>query len=116
MLKGQRDHHMRMQLLAGMAIALSMSAITMATHYKLGPLEIMNPWSRPTQNGAKNAVGYMTIKNNSTTADRLIGGSIDVAETFQFHSIVMENGIAKMHELPNIEIKPGQTIEFKPGS
>jgi copper(I)-binding protein len=116
MLKGQRDHHMRMQLLAGMAIALSMSANAMATDYKAGPIEIMNPWSRATPKGAKNAVGYMTIKNNGTTADRLIGGSIDVAETFQLHSMVMENGIAKMHELPNIEIKPGQIVEFKPGS
>jgi hypothetical protein len=32
-----------MQLLAGMAIALSMSANAMATDYKAGPIEIMNP-------------------------------------------------------------------------
>ena len=27
----------------------------------------------------------------------------------------MENGIAKMRELKDVELKPGQTIEFKPG-
>src|SRR5665811_112906 len=57
----------------------------------------------------------MTIKNNGTTPDRLIGGSFDVAETFELHAMVMENGIAKMRELKGVEIKSGQTIEFKPG-
>ena len=57
----------------------------------------------------------MTIKNNGTTPDRLIGGSIDVADRFQLHAMTMEDGIAKMRELSDIEIKPGQTIEFKPG-
>ena len=56
----------------------------------------------------------MTIKNNGTTSDWLIGGSVDVADRFQLHSMAMESGIAKMRELSSIEIKPGQTIEFKP--
>ena len=29
--------------------------------------------------------------------------------------MTMEDGIAKMRELSGIEIKPGQSIEFKPG-
>ncbi len=57
----------------------------------------------------------MAIKNTGTTPDRLIGGSVDVAAGFQLHSMVIENGIAKMRALHDIEIKPGQTIEFKPG-
>jgi len=106
---------MRIQMLAGIAFALSVSASAAGTEYKAGSIEIMNPWSRATPKGAKTAVGYMTIKNNGTTSERLLGGSTDVSETFQLHSMVMENGIAKMRELPNVEIKPGETIEFKPG-
>ena len=87
----------------------------MATDYKAGSLVISGPWSRATPKGAESAIGYMTIKNNGTTTDRLIGGSFDVADTFELHSMVMENGIAKMRELMDVEIKPGQTIEFKPG-
>ena len=102
-------------MLAGIAFALSVSASAAGTEYKAGSIEIMNPWSRTTPKGAKTAVGYMTIKNNGTTSERLLGGSTDVSETFQLHSMVMENGIAKMRELPNVEIKPGETIEFKPG-
>jgi len=57
----------------------------------------------------------MTIKNNGTTSERLLGGSTDAANAFQLHSMVMENGVAKMRELPSVEIKPGETIAFTPG-
>ena len=87
----------------------------MATDYKAGSIEIINPWSRATPKGAQTAIGYMTIKNNGTTPDRLIGGSIEVADRFELHAMTMENGIAKMRELKDVEINPGQTIDFKPG-
>ena len=99
----------------GMAIACFITTSAMATDHKVGSLAISGPWSRATPEGAQTAIGYMTIKNNGTTTDRLIGGSFDVADTFELHSMVMENGIAKMRELKEVEIKPGQTIEFKPG-
>jgi copper(I)-binding protein len=99
----------------GMAIAYFITTSAMATEYKAGSIEIMSPWSRATPKGAQTAIGYMTIKNNGTTTDRLIDGSIYVADTFELHSMVMENGIAKMRELKDVEIKAGQTIEFKPG-
>ena len=106
---------MTMRLLTTAAIAFCMSANAMANDYKAGSIEISTPWSRATPKGAQTAIGYMTIKNNGTTPDRLTGGSIDVADHFQLHAMTMENGIAKMRELSDIEIKPGQTIEFKPG-
>ena len=106
---------MTMRLLTIAAIAFCMSANAMANDYKAGSIEISTPWSRATPKGAQTAIGYMTIKNNGTTPDRLTGGSIDVADRFQLHAMTMEDGVAKMRELNDIEIKPGQTIEFKPG-
>ena len=106
---------MRMLLMTTTVIACFINATAMATDYKVGSLEIGSPWSRSTPKGSQTAIGYMTIKNNGTTPDRLIGGSIDVATNFELHSMVMENGIAKMRELKDVEIGPGQTIEFKPG-
>ena len=38
-------------------------------------IEIENPWSRATAPGARIAAGYMTIRNKSATADRLVGGT-----------------------------------------
>ena len=104
----------RLTVMAGMVITFSFATTAIARDYKVGSLEIMNPWSRATPKGASTAIGYMTIKNNGTAPDRLIGGSIDVADGFQLHSMAMENGVAKMRELKGVDIKPGQTIEFKP--
>ena len=99
----------------GIAIACLTSAMAMATDYKAGSIEIINPWSRATPKGASTAIGYMTVKNTGTIPDRLTGGSVDAANQFELHLTVMENGISKMRELHDVEIKPGQTIEFKPG-
>lgn len=107
---------MRLTALAGMVIAYSVGATAMAADYKAGSIEIMSPWSRATPKGASTAVGYMTIKNNGPMPDRLIGGSVDIAASFQLHSMVMENDVAKMRDLSGIDIAPGQMIEFKPGS
>jgi len=106
---------MKLKALSGIVIAYFITASAMAADYKAGSITINDPWSRATPKGAQTAIGYMTIKNNGTSPDRLIGGSVDVANSFQFHSMVMENGIAKMRDLGGIDIKPGQTIEFKPG-
>ncbi len=106
---------MRLVAMAGMVIAYSINTTAMATDYKAGSIAISGPWSRATPKGAQTGVGYMTIKNNGSTPDRLIGGSVDAADRFQLHAMTMENSIAKMRELSDIEIKPGQTIEFKPG-
>jgi copper(I)-binding protein len=106
---------MRLVTIVGMVTAYFIAATAMATDYKAGSLAISGPWSRATPNGAQAGVGYTTIKNNGTTPDRLIGGSVDVADHFEFHVTTIENGIARMHELSDIEIKPGQTIEFRPG-
>src|SRR5207244_96276 len=49
-------------------------------------------------------------------ADRLVGGSTEVAARFEMHNQVVEKGVAKMRPMGNgIEIKPGATVEFKPG-
>src|SRR5262249_25122609 len=60
---------------------------------------------------------YMKITNTGTVPDRLIAGSSDIAATFEVHEMTMHDGIAKMRPvIGGFEIKPGQTIELKPGS
>lgn len=106
---------MRFATIAGVIVAYFITVSAIAADYKIGSLKIMGPWSRATPKGASTAIGYMTIKNNGTTPDELIGGSVDFANVLQLHSMTMEDGISKMRELKFVEIGPGQTIEFKPG-
>jgi len=96
--------------------ALSGGALS-AADYKAGSLEIDSPWSRAVPKGAKVAAGYMTIKNTGTEADRLVSISTPVAGGSMIHQMSMENGVMKMRPLPSgLEIKPGETVELKPGS
>ena len=106
---------MKSFLLAAM-LAFATTAVS-AHEYKAGSIEIKHPWSRATPKGATVAGGYMKIINTGTAPDRLVGGSSEVAGKFEIHEMSTDNGVMKMRMLANgIEIKPGQTVEFKPGS
>jgi periplasmic copper chaperone A len=94
-------------------------AVTAASagDFKAGSLDISDPWSRATPKGSSVAAGYMTIKNNGSTPDRLVSGSSDVASKFEVHEMKMEGDVAKMRPVKGgLEIKPGETVELKPGS
>jgi copper(I)-binding protein len=101
-------------LAAVFAFAVSSAS---AHEYKAGSIEIKHPWARATPKGATVAGGYMKLINTGTAPDRLIGGTNANAEKFEMHEMQMDNGVMKMRPLPNgIEIKPGETVELKPGS
>jgi periplasmic copper chaperone A len=83
---------------------------------KDGTILIQNLWTRATPNGAKVAGGFITITNKGTTPDRLLSASAKTAERVEIHEMAMNNGVMKMRELDKgLEIKPGETIELKPG-
>ncbi len=83
---------------------------------KAGPLEITTPWLRATPNGAKVAGGYLTVTNTGSEPDRLIGATIPLASRGEVHEMSMDNGMMRMRQLADgLDIKPGQTIELKPG-
>jgi len=87
-----------------------------AQSYKVGTIEIEQPWARATPKGATIGAGYMKITNTGTEPDRLIGGTVAFARKFEVHSMTMEQGVMKMREVKDgLEIKPGETVELKPG-
>jgi copper(I)-binding protein len=102
-------------LLAGL-IGLA-GATAHAKEYKVGSLQIADPWSRATPKGTSVGAGYMKITNTGGTPDRLIGGSSNVAAGLEIHETTTEAGVAKMRPVEGgLVIQPGQTIELKPGS
>jgi copper(I)-binding protein len=84
--------------------------------FRLGSIEIAQPWSRATPKGAKVATGYMTIINHGPAPDRLVGGTISVGR-LEIHEMSMERGIMKMRQVTGgVALPPGATVEFKPSS
>jgi copper(I)-binding protein len=100
------------------ALLLAMLATdASAEDYKIGNLQISQPWTRATPKGAAVAGGYLRITNAGTTPDRLLGGSTDVAKRLEVHEMSMDGGVMKMRELKNgLDIPPGATVELKPNS
>lgn len=98
--------------------AAGFAASGAAAHdFKAGALDIAHPWSRPTPKGANIAGGYLTITNKGKVADRLIGGASPAANQIEVHEMVEVDGVTKTRPLANgIEIKPGKTVELKPGA
>ena len=103
-------------LIPALLITLAATA-AYAEDYKIGNLQISQPWTRATPKGAAVAGGYLKITNTGTAPDRLLGGSTDVAKRFEVHEMSMDNGVMKMRELKSgLDIPPGATVELKPGS
>ena len=98
-------------LIAGLAVSPGI-----AGDVQVGALKITAAWARATPKGASIGGGYLTITNTGTAPDRLLGGSSDVSKNLELHEMKTEKGVMKMRPLANgIEIKPGQTVELKPG-
>jgi copper(I)-binding protein len=103
--------------IAGIAVLASLALAAQAHDFKVGAIEISHPWARATPKGATVAGGYLKITNTGKEADRLVGGSSPVAGRFEIHHMSMNNGVMQMRPVAGgLEIKPGESIEFKPGS
>jgi periplasmic copper chaperone A len=109
-----------MHRLTRTALLLALATLAsdaIAEDFSIGTLQIGNPWTRATPKGSTVAGAYMRITNKGSAPDRLVGGSAAVAGRFEVHSMVMEQGVAKMRPVEGgLEIKPGETVDLKPGS
>lgn len=90
----------------------------LAHEFKLGDIEIIDPWSRGTPPDAKVAAGYFAIRNHGTTSDRLIAASGDIAGMTQIYEMAVDDkGIMTMREVAGgLEIPAGGEVKLKPGS
>lgn len=87
-----------------------------AEDVKVGNLVIAQAWGRATPGGAKVGGGYLTITNQGSTPDRLIGGSAEIAAKVQVHEMSMNNGVMTMRPLEQgLAIEPGKTVKLSPG-
>jgi copper(I)-binding protein len=106
----------RRAVLLGAAFSLLAGAAG-AEDYSAGDVTVGNPWARATPKGANVAAAYLTITNTGGATDRLLSGSTNVASRFEVHTMVIEDGVAKMRPVEGgLEIKSHETVELKPGS
>jgi periplasmic copper chaperone A len=87
-----------------------------ADDYKVGSIQITQPWARATPKGASSGGAYMTVTNSGATAEHLNCVSSDAAAECQIHQMTMDGGVMKMRPVQGgLEVKPGETVTLKPG-
>lgn len=108
----------RMVALFALALAPSLAGQAVAAaDYKVGALDISQPWARATPKGASTGAAYLTVSNRSSQTERLSCASSAAAAKCQIHEMAMDNGVMKMRPVEGgLAIKPGQTVTLKPGA
>ncbi len=103
------------RLSLGLLLCL-LPGLAVADDYKLGQLEISQPWARATAPTAPAGGGFLTIANRGTATDRLIAVRTSVAEQAQIHEMKMDGNVMRMRELEHgLEIPAGATVTLAPG-
>jgi copper(I)-binding protein len=105
-------------VLAPMIGSAPLAAQTAGETFHIGAILIEAPWSWTMPGGTRMAGGYMRITNIGRDPDRLVGGSADeIAGAFEVHRSSVAGGVVRMELLTGgLEIKPGETVELKPGA
>ena len=107
---------MFIRLLSLIAVAAALASPVWAADYKLGSLEIDQPWTRATAPTAKTGGGFVTITNKGTTPDRLVAVRSAASDKVEVHEMKMDGNVMRMREIDKgLEIPPGATVTLKPG-
>ncbi len=82
---------------------------------KKGSLEFAEPWARATAPQQANSAAYMVITNHGS-ADRIVRAEAAVSRKVELHTHQVDaQGVARMIEIPAIELPANSTTELKPG-
>jgi copper(I)-binding protein len=100
-------------LAAMMSVAPSFGVL--ASELVSGDLKLTAPWVRASVPGQVNGAGYVQIDNKAAQGDRLISASTSGVNRVELHTIITENGVAKMREVTGIDVPASGTVKLSPG-
>lgn len=103
-----------LSLVAGSSAASPFPKLAAAHEATVGALVIQHPWARATAASAKAGALYLTVRNNGTEADRLLGVSTEAAERCELHLSETSGDVMTMRMVENVEVPAGGTAFFAP--
>ena len=105
-----------MKILAALLLACAFgSGATLAHDYALKSLKIDHPFARATPPGARVAGVFVAVENTGTQPDRLLSVSTPMAGVAELHQMNVDAGVMKMRGIAGLEVRPGETLQLKPG-
>jgi periplasmic copper chaperone A len=106
--------------LAALALAtlfvpsLLIPAVASAHDVTAGALTIQHPWARATAASARTGALYVTVTNNGTESDRLLGVSTEIAAQCEMHVSETTGGMMTMRMVEDLEIPAGGSVTLAP--
>jgi len=105
-----------MKMLAALLLACAFGSSAASAHeYALKSLKIDHPFARATPPGAKTGGVFVTVENTGSQPDRLMSVSSPVAAIAELHEMSVDAGVMRMRGVATLEVKPGETLQLKPG-
>ena len=78
-------------------------------------INVSHAWVQEAPPSAEVLAGYMDLQNQSSQAQTLLGARSADFKSVMLHQTVSKGGMAHMNHTPQIEIKPGSTLQLTPG-
>lgn len=104
---------MRLLSIAFLTISFLATSVFADGHNKT--LTVADGWVRLTPPVVENTAGYFKLTNDTKETLTLIGAETSVAKMAEFHDMVNDNGAMSMQHIPELTLKPGESIMFRPG-
>ena len=105
-----------LRLILSLLVTLVVATSAFAQDYKLGTLQISQPWARATPASAPAGGGFLKITNTGTAPDRLVSASSPAADIVQVHEMKMDGSVMCMREVEKgLGIPAGGTVTLAPG-
>jgi copper(I)-binding protein len=102
------------QLQYGLCVLLLALAAVSPAHAETD-LRISNAWIREAPPGSHVLAGYLTIENAGTAAVTVAGISGDDFSSIEIHRTVIEDGMARMLSIGQLDIPAGNAFILEPG-
>jgi copper(I)-binding protein len=96
----------------GLTIA---AAIAVVVEAHAGDVMVSGAFARASATpAAKAGAAYFTIRNETTTPDKLTGVATDAAQSAMLHENVEEDGVVSMRHLMELSIPARETVSLSP--
>ena len=80
-----------------------------------GAVQIQHAYARAVPPGQSNSAAFMTLHNQSDTANALISASSPVSRVAELHTHTMDGGMMKMRKIEKIDLPAKGEAVLKPG-
>jgi periplasmic copper chaperone A len=105
----------RRTLIIGAAmLPLAGPAFAHDTITELGPLRIVNPWTRAAGQGMQGG-GFLVIRNTAAMPDKLISASSPAAGRMELHTHIRDGDVMRMRPVNDIPVPANGEVTLQPG-